>query len=315
MTDDNEDFEGFRIIEGGDAADDNVAPGRSVFGDDDVSFDDDDDALPHWSEPATGTVPQVGGDTDAAAPAEEVTFTPEQTPVLEPEARLADDGLSRTRCRRPGPVAPLRSGRRVSAPPVDADMARRRPRSRPRRQWADEADLPPFEPVGDIREAVEDFFGVRRPTGCRCPRGRGATAFGTGPVGRFRARPARSGDRRRRPGRADPRRDVPWAPRRRSPSSRSPSVSPRSSTSTPVRVAGHQPAVLLGLAATVSAAPRRLLAGRTGRHDPFILVLSVIFGVALVSHRRWHRVAGAGPRHHPARDHRLHRPARVRSPL
>jgi len=43
----------------GPPAEDFSAPGRSVFGDD-VSFDDDDDAIPHWSEPATGAVPQVG---------------------------------------------------------------------------------------------------------------------------------------------------------------------------------------------------------------------------------------------------------------
>ncbi len=71
MTDEPEDFEGFRVISGGDIDDDVVAPGRSVFGDDDVSFDDDDAAVPHWSDPPTGAVPQVGGT------AESVTFTPE----------------------------------------------------------------------------------------------------------------------------------------------------------------------------------------------------------------------------------------------
>ena len=56
--DDQNEHEGFRIIEGGEPVDDDViAPGRSVFGDDDPSFDDDDDSLPHWSEPATGQVP------------------------------------------------------------------------------------------------------------------------------------------------------------------------------------------------------------------------------------------------------------------
>jgi len=72
VTDESDEFEGFRVISGGDHADDDVvAPGRSVFGDDDVSFDDDDAAVPHWSDPPTGTVPQIGGT------AESVTFSPE----------------------------------------------------------------------------------------------------------------------------------------------------------------------------------------------------------------------------------------------
>ena len=52
--------------------DDFASPGRSVFGDD-VSFDDDDDVIPHWSEPATGAVPQV----DAGAG---LAFDPAPTP-------------------------------------------------------------------------------------------------------------------------------------------------------------------------------------------------------------------------------------------
>ena len=74
MNDDSNDFEG------GSTPDDDVsAPGRSVFGDDDVSFDGDDDAIPHWSEPATGAVPQIGGNTGAA---ESVTFDPSPEPSL-----------------------------------------------------------------------------------------------------------------------------------------------------------------------------------------------------------------------------------------
>ncbi len=71
MTDDSNDFEGFRVVDGGGLPDDEAAndefaaPGRSVFGDDDPSFEADDDAIPHWSEPATGAVPQVGGGADA----------------------------------------------------------------------------------------------------------------------------------------------------------------------------------------------------------------------------------------------------------
>lgn len=78
------DAEAFRVVEGGDF-DDDVAPGRSVFGDDDISFDDDDAAVPHWSEPPTGAVPQVGGQADA------VTFAPPDEPVL---AEAGDDDLA-----------------------------------------------------------------------------------------------------------------------------------------------------------------------------------------------------------------------------
>ena len=122
MSDENED-EGFRVVEGGEPVDDDVAPGRSVFGDDDVSFEDDDAAVPHWSEPATGTVPQVGGTADA------VTFAPPDEPVL---AEAEPDDLA-----------------------TWAEVA-----SSPR--WADEHDdLPPAEPVGAIEEgdgAADDFF-------------------------------------------------------------------------------------------------------------------------------------------------------------
>lgn len=72
MTDESDEFEGFRVISGGEPVDDDiVGPGRSVFGDDDDSFDDDDAAIPHWSDPPTGAVPQIGGT------AESVTFSPE----------------------------------------------------------------------------------------------------------------------------------------------------------------------------------------------------------------------------------------------
>jgi len=71
VTDDSDEFEGFRAISGDAADDDVVAPGRSVFGDEEVSFDDDDAAVPHWSDPPTGAVPQIGGT------AESVTFSPE----------------------------------------------------------------------------------------------------------------------------------------------------------------------------------------------------------------------------------------------
>lgn len=68
-----QDNEGFRI-QRTDPIDDDVAPGRSVFGDDDISFEDDDAAVPHWSQPPTGSVPKVG------TPAESVTFNPQAEP-------------------------------------------------------------------------------------------------------------------------------------------------------------------------------------------------------------------------------------------
>ncbi len=53
-----------------DPVDDDVAPGRSVFEEDNLSFENDDAAVPHWSAPSTGTVPKVG------TPAESITFNP-----------------------------------------------------------------------------------------------------------------------------------------------------------------------------------------------------------------------------------------------
>ena len=70
-----QDNEGFRI-QRTDPIDDDVAPGRSVFGDDEISFEDDDAAVPHWSQPPTGSVPKVG------APAESVTFNPQAEPAM-----------------------------------------------------------------------------------------------------------------------------------------------------------------------------------------------------------------------------------------
>lgn len=99
MSDESNEFEGFRVADSGEPVDEFAAPGRSVFGDDDISFEEDDDAIPHWSEPPTGSVPQVGGDAS-------MTFEPNPEPTL-PEAepdelaawadvsstpRLTDDG-------------------------------------------------------------------------------------------------------------------------------------------------------------------------------------------------------------------------------
>ncbi|MFQ5558441.1 MAG: hypothetical protein ACE5GB_13175, partial [Acidimicrobiales bacterium] len=118
--DDPNEHEGFRIIEGGEPADDDVvAPGRSVFGDDDDSFDDDDAALPHWSEPATGAIPTVGAGSE---PSNGST----------PEPMLVE--------AEPDEMA------------VWADIS-----STPR--WADEGDLPPVEPLEMVgHEAAGDEF-------------------------------------------------------------------------------------------------------------------------------------------------------------
>jgi len=121
MTDQNSGFgdEEFRVPDA-DAIDDDVVPGRSVFGDED-SFDDDDAAVPHWSEPATGAVPQVGGAADS------VTFAPPDEPVL---AEANDDDMAGW-----------------------ADVS-----STPR--WADEeTELAPAQPlVDDAADTADDFF-------------------------------------------------------------------------------------------------------------------------------------------------------------
>ena len=129
MSDDSYDPEGFKILDGEGLDDEFAAPGRSVFGDDDVSFDGDDDVIPHWSEPATGAVPQIGG-------ADSTTFQPSAEPQL---AEAAPDELA-----------------------AWADVS-----SSPR--WADEdnfADAPaPVGAVdaGDGPDAVDDFFSFEEP--------------------------------------------------------------------------------------------------------------------------------------------------------
>ena len=122
--DDDNEQEGFRIIEGGDAVDDDVvAPGRSVFGDDDESFEEDDASLPHWSEPATGDIPQVGM---SVVPG---TDDDDLEPMLveaEPDEMAAWSDISSTP------------------------------------KWADDSSgLPPMEevePVGHLPDAGDDFF-------------------------------------------------------------------------------------------------------------------------------------------------------------
>ncbi len=122
MTDDSkdsDDLESLRAVEGDSLDDDFAAPGRSVFGDDDVSFDDDDDAVPHWSEPPTGSIPKVGGTAEA------VTFDPTPGPTLQ-EAEPDE----------------LAAWSNVSNP-----------------KWADdESELADVMQIGEESETADDFF-------------------------------------------------------------------------------------------------------------------------------------------------------------
>ena len=125
MSDESNDFDGFRVVDGGELADDNfdefAAPGRSVFGDDDISFEEDDDVIPHWSEPPTGAVPQVGGDAS-------MTFEPAPEPMI-PEAEPDE----------------LAAWAEVSSTP----------------RWADDEldeEPAPAITVGGVSDAADDFF-------------------------------------------------------------------------------------------------------------------------------------------------------------
>ena len=124
MSDESNEFEGFRVVDSGEPVDDGVdefaAPGRSVFGDDDISFEEDDDAIPHWSEPPTGSVPQVGGDAS-------MTFEPTPEPTL-PEAEPAE----------------LAAWADVSSTPRLTD---------------DGPDTAPPVQLGEVSDAADDFFG------------------------------------------------------------------------------------------------------------------------------------------------------------
>lgn len=124
MSDESNEFEGFRVTDSGETVDDDVdefaAPGRSVFGDDDIAFEEDDDAIPHWSEPPTGSVPQVGGDAS-------MTFEPTPEPTL-PEAEPDE----------------LAAWADVSSTPRLTD---------------DGADAAPPVQLGDVSDAADGFFG------------------------------------------------------------------------------------------------------------------------------------------------------------
>ena len=104
---DESDNEGFRVVEGGEPVDDDVAPGRSVFGDDDVSFEDDDAAVPHWSEPADDSYYNQRGE-DGLYPVkylgENAALPPEDRPYLEQtDARSLTFGVLLDSANRPRP--------------------------------------------------------------------------------------------------------------------------------------------------------------------------------------------------------------------
>lgn len=240
MTDDPKEFEGFRIIEGGVPPDDDaVVPGRSVFGDDEILFDDEDDALPHWTEPGTGAVPIVGGgepDEPAAVPF-----------AGEPRLAEADDLGAWS-----GP------------------------------QWADEP-LPVAEevPVGASEElgpAADDFFGFDE----EYAPGRGVPVAGAGMAG---AAPIVPDGGERDMGSA-----VVVGVALAALILGAMSVGPAAAMVVvtialglaavelfnALRMAGYQPAVLLGLAACVTLPLAVYWRGEQA--IPVVLVLSVIFG-------------------------------------
>ena len=222
-----------------DSVDDDVAPGRSVFGDDDDSFADDDAAVPHWSEPATGAVPQVGGSAEA------VTFAPPDDPVSD-EAN--DDDMA-----------------------AWADVS-----STPR--WADEEPpLPPAEPlVEDVVDTADDFFDFDDGQGTKTAETSLGAALGS----------PRGG------GESD--RDLPvavmvgvglaaliLAAMMVSPAAAIAVVTVALGLAAveffnAVRVAGHQPAVLLGLTASVMMPLAVYWRGEQAM--VLVVVLSIVFG-------------------------------------
>jgi len=240
MTDQNSGFgdEEFRVVEGGDAVDDDVAPGRSVFGDDDDSFADDDAAVPHWSEPATGAVPQVGGAAEA------VTFAPPDEPALA-EASAED----------------MEGWAEVSSTP----------------RWADEEEpLPAAEPSAEEPgDTADDFF-----------------AFDDSQASKTAEPSLGAALNATRGGESD--RDLPAAVivgvGLAALILAAMTVGPAAAVAVvtlalglaaveffnAVRVAGHQPAVLLGLAASVSMPLAVYWRGEQA--ITLVVVLSVIFG-------------------------------------
>lgn len=240
--DDNENFG----PDGGVPLDDDVAPGRSVFGDDDDDgFIDDDAAVPHWSEPATGAVPQVGG-----VAAESVTFAPPDEPLV------------------------------PAAPPAEDDMAGwAEVSSTPR--WADEEPpMAPAEPlvVEETADAADDFFAFDDSSRAADPDPSLGSTLGS----------------KRPPAGGESERDMPLAVivgvGLAAVILAAMAVGPAAAVAVvtvflglaaveyfnAIRIAGHQPAVLLGLAATVTMPLAVYWRGEAAM--PLVLTLSVVFG-------------------------------------
>lgn len=287
---DHNDNEGFRVVDGTDPIDDDVAPGRSVFGDDDLSFEDDDAAVPHWSEPPTGSVPKVGG--PAGGPADSVTFAPPGEPGPserfdpgEPfdrddvDLRIGADDIDAHDIDARGIDADDIGPDDIGADDGDdlaawADVA-----SSPR--WADEEEpLPPMERLGDNDDAADDFFAFDDDEPSHRDRG-GEPSLGAA-LGATRGT-AGGGER-----------DMPLAVIVGVGLAAlilvAMAVGPAAAVAVvtvllglaaveffnALRVAGHQPAVLLGLTACVGMPLAVYWRGEGAM--PLVLVLSVIFG-------------------------------------
>ena len=246
MSDQHSGFgdEEFRVVDSTNAVDDDVTPGRSVFGDDDDSFDDDDAAVPHWSEPPTGSVPQVGGTADS------VTFAPPDEPAPEPVLVEANDD-------------DMAAWADVSSTP----------------RWADEeSPLPPLQRVADDAgdAAADDFFD-----------------FDDSPAAKT-AEPSLGAALNATRGGAETDRDLPAAVivgvGLAALILAAMTVGPAAALAVvtlalglaaveffnAVRVAGHQPAVLLGLAASVTMPLAVYWRGEQAM--TLIVVLSLVFG-------------------------------------
>ena len=139
-----EDNEGFRI-QRTDPVEDDVAPGRSVFGDGEISFEDDDAAVPHWSQPPTGSVPKVG------QRAESVTFNPQaesarSEPGAEDHSGWATESSEPTWAGEDIPVQTHRQPSRKADVDADAFFAH------------DDNEPPP--PQAAARPSLSTAFGV-----------------------------------------------------------------------------------------------------------------------------------------------------------
>ena len=148
MSEESEELEGFPMVDGASPIDDDfAAPGRSVFGDSDLSFDEDDDVIPHWSEPATGTVPHVGSDSSG------MTFDPAPDPIT---SRPKVDPITTTPSIESSPTVPAGGDDRLAWAEAAATP-----------QWADDAAAqadPGLVQIVDESAAAEDFFGFDDPS-------------------------------------------------------------------------------------------------------------------------------------------------------